>query len=875
MNRNSHSAPAAAVAPSPRRRGGAVQRLGAVLLAGLGLLALLCGPRARAADDYAALKPGEGLVLLVIDNGIGASSIRLDGPGIFGDGLARELGGGINVRLMRLPAGEYFWSRANAPTFWGGYSFYALSHSDAYRFRVEAGVINYPGDFLMHSLYGNYSLFRRVNRAALAMTRLDRKLPGVRARFPWRMDVAAADPFPAFFAEQVPADRVAALADSADAAAKRQRQLEVPEDLAALYRDLFVPAAVQAMRLSPAGGLIAYAVARKDRSEVMLFDAASGASRSLGEFAGTVADLEWGGDRTLLIDYSGEPVVAASTRARLHLDGSLADGVQILRLGSADAAASGDDVAFLPHVGLLDALPDDPRRALVTYADSFGGTHVYAVDKAMRRFSLSDVESKRRLDKGLERPLSVFVDTQGRIAAAVAVRGSGDSAMRMLVAYRDGSWRDVRRLPDDERLSPVMLTADGTGLLALTDSGRAQVELVRLDLASGEIGDTVVTLPGTDIVAPLVRRHDRSVIGATYFEAGMLRARYVDATRADLTQRLAAQLPGAEVQLWDLSRDGMHAIVFAYSETDPGVYYYYDVARQHLHKLVGSRADFAVARPVASKVFTVRSADGLDIESYLTLPSTGEAPHPLVVMPHGGPIGMADRRSFSPDVQLLAHRGFAVLRVNYRGSSNAGKAFRTAGEGQWGRQIEEDVEQALDHALAHFPLDRGRVALLGASYGGYSTLMELIRRPERFRCGVAVSAPTDLPLLFSSSDWNHSAVSVQRMKHVVGDPATSMEALRQYSPDYQYARLTRPVLLIHGTADARVSLEHAWRLYNLLANAGREPAWLPLPGGDHALARPNDNLAVQVVSDRFLHACLAKGEGAAGGDRGAPSGSGL
>lgn len=812
-------------------------------------------PAAQAKDDFDKLDADEGLLLLVVDNGIGASSIRIDGPGLFSDDLAK-VGHGVNVRLMRFLAGEYRWTKVNRPQMLG-YSYFNLSDDPDFAFRVEPGVINYPGDLLMQRIAANYSLFSRTNRTSLAMARLDRMHPDVRARFAWRTEAKAPDPFPAFLAAKVAPDRLPALSDSADADAKKVLEREVPEDFRALFDDLYTVGSVDSPRLNPTGRTVAYVRSNGGKSDVVAVDLASGESLKLFNLEGSIEDLEWGDDRTLVIGYRTAPVWVMTKLGAVDI--KRGSGVQLVRFGTGPLSAKSIEHVRIPEANLIDAVPGDASRLIVELTDTFGESHVYALDKRMREFKTSHLTKRARIDDGLNDALGVFPDRSGRLIAAIVAQGKGDAAVRVLMSRRGGEWKAVRRMPEDEYLVPYMLDADGAHLVALTNIGREQVDIVRLSLDTGEIGETIVSTPGVDIVAPILRRRDHAVLGSIVYRGGMPQMSYLTQSNGRATEAIVANFPDSQAMLWDESLDGNRAIVRVYSETNPGTFYLYDATTRKLEKLLDARPALAVAKPAASKRFTVRSRDGLEIEAFLTLPPGGAGPHPLVVMPHGGPIGVADTRTFSPTVQVLVNRGFAVLRVNYRGSSGAGKSFMEAGHGKWGRQIEEDVELALDHALANHPLDRGRVALFGASYGGYSTLMGLVRAPERFRCGVAVSAVTDLPLLFSSSDWNRSKASVAQMKKIVGDPDTALDELREYSPDYQFARLTQPLLLVHGTDDARVSFEHAWRLRTLLANAGRPPAWLPLPGADHSLSRPKDRLALQAAADGFLRECLKPG----------------
>lgn len=814
--------------------------------AGLILLAALFASGALAKDDYTQLDPDEGLLLLAVDNGIGATSVRIEGPRLFDDDLAGRLKAGRNVRLMRFPAGKYRWSKVGL----GSAYYYMMDRTPANEFTVEAGVINYPGELVMQPVSWLSAIFGRYNKASLAMMLLDEEHPGVRARYRWRNDVASPDPFPEFFAQQVPADRTAALVQSAQADARKTAELDIDAKFVDAYNELFAPATASSPSLSPAGDFVAYKEKRKDVEVAVLVDLASGASLDLVSTGGSVDKLEWGGDRLLFVE----------------TDTSL----ERLRFDAGTPSAKAVELVRYPGTFLIDPLPNDSRRAIVVRGDKKSGdVHLFALDKAAKRYEAGAFALSNRLDRDLPPMRGAFVDATGDLRAAI-VADADDK--RSLMAKTGGVWKTVRAMPAFDRYSPLMLSADGASLIVLTNEARAQVEMVRVALDTGAIAETLLSVPGTDVESALLRQRDRVVLGGFVYRGGQPAVQYLEKAGNRTAASIAAAFPGASALVWDESRDGRYAIALVHSEANPGGYYLYDSKEKKLEKLFDSRPPFAKVKPVASNAFTVRTPDGLDIRSFLTLPAQGGKPFPLVVMPHGGPYGISDALAFDPTVQMLAHSGFAVLRVNYRGSGGSGRAFLEAGYGGSGRQIEDDIERALDHALANFPLDRDRVALLGASYGGYSTLMGLIRAPQRFRCGVAISAPSDLLLSFSSSDWAARPESVAMMKRVRGDPATQADALREVSPAYQYERLKQPLLLIHGTNDVRVSFEHAWRMRTLLANAGRPPMWLPLPGADHSLSRPKDRFVSHAVSDVFLHRCLDAPAAPATGGNAAASG---
>ena len=202
----------------------------------------------------------------------------------------------------------------------------------------------------------------------------------------------------------------------------------------------------------------------------------------------------------------------------------------------------------------------------------------------------------------------------------------------------------------------------------------------------------------------------------------------------------------------------------------------------------------------------------MPIEAYLTLPLNASSKSPLIVFPHGGPIGVRDALEFDPAVQLFASLGYAVLQVNFRGSDGYGRAFREAGRHHYGSLIEDDIDAATRVALKDFPIDGSRLCAVGASYGGYSALVSAIRWPQRFRCAdfdFRRQRPATDVHRAATPAWYESGRKTD-LEKIIGNPATDGQAMREYSPLYRYRELTIPVMLaVHGTEDRQVDYEHS------------------------------------------------------------------
>jgi dipeptidyl aminopeptidase/acylaminoacyl peptidase len=233
---------------------------------------------------------------------------------------------------------------------------------------------------------------------------------------------------------------------------------------------------------------------------------------------------------------------------------------------------------------------------------------------------------------------------------------------------------------------------------------------------------------------------------------------------------------------------------------------------------------------------------------------------PLVIMPHGGP-WVRDVWGYNPMVQLLANRGYAVLQMNYRGSTGYGDELYQQARREIGGKIQDDIEDATRWAIAAGVADPKRVAIMGGSYGGYSALFGLGRNPELYRCGISIAGVTDWPAIYEDSDVAESKSATRYWREQIGDPAKDKDLarLRAVSPVYFADKITAPVLIIQGKDDPRVPQDQAKRMIAALEKEGRKPESLFLGGIGHSHGQPKDRVKIynQVVA--FLERNLGPG----------------
>jgi pimeloyl-ACP methyl ester carboxylesterase len=483
---------------------------------------------------------------------------------------------------------------------------------------------------------------------------------------------------------------------------------------------------------------------------------------------------------------------------------------------------------------VVDLLPREPGAILFEGYDSAGKLVVHRLrlegDKSINGFTTA--RSRDRLNLGTVNDRAWFTDGSGRLRVAIIARDD----TTVLVHGSGSTYKDVLSSEDGFLFDPVGLSFDGTTIYGLTDEDRAQRELVALDPVTRKITRTLFSKAGLDIVSAVFDEH-REPIAVRYYESGNLVTEYFDEANRRMEAWIHTAFPGKVVTVVDRSTDNNQLILWVAGSDHPPQLYHLDVSNKKA-ALLDEVAPWLDGKTFApAHVIKAKGSDGLPIEAFLTLPD-GTARRPLVVFPHGGPVGVSDRLSFDREVQFLASQGYAVLKVNFRGSEGYGKAFREAGQRNYGRMIEDDIDAALRAAVAAYPIDETRMCAIGASYGGYSALISAIRWPGRYRCAVSLSGVSDRALFFSASDGVRSVKGRPTLERLMGNPRTDMAEMQATSPLYHAHELTLPVMLVHGREDVRVDFEHTRRLVRMLNLENRPPVVMVIPGMGHSLDDP-------------------------------------
>ena len=444
-----------------------------------------------------------------------------------------------------------------------------------------------------------------------------------------------------------------------------------------------------------------------------------------------------------------------------------------------------------------------------------------------------------------------------------AQRSRPDGGADVLRRSANGAWEKFDDIPFEDVLttSPGGLTLDGKTLYFTDSRGRNTAALFAIDVASGK--------------RTLVLEDARADVGGTLADpaTGKVQAVSVDylrdewkvvdpAIRADL-EKLEAIGPG-DVSVNTRTLDDKTWIV-AYSAAEaPLVYYRYDRGAGTLTKLFSARPKLEGKPLVPQWPVEIASRDNKTLVSYLTLPRSADAnndgkadaPVPLVLLVHGGPWAR-DSYGYGGYNQWLANRGYAVLSVNFRGSTGFGKDFTNAGNGEWAGKMHDDLIDAVQWAVKQGVTTQDQVAIMGGSYGGYATLAGLTFTPDAFACGVDIVGPSNLNTLLSTVPPYWASFFEQLAKRM-GDPRTDAgkKWLTERSPLTRADQIKKPLLIGQGANDPRVKQAESDQIVKAMQAKNIPVTYVLFPDEGHGFARPENNKAFNAVTEGFLAQCL-------------------
>jgi dipeptidyl aminopeptidase/acylaminoacyl peptidase len=458
-------------------------------------------------------------------------------------------------------------------------------------------------------------------------------------------------------------------------------------------------------------------------------------------------------------------------------------------------------------------------------------------------------------------------DPQFRVRAAAALDPrTGDTILRVR-DRADAPWRDLQRWSfedagNDRYQRVLAFTPDGRGLIVQTPIGANTTRVVTLDAVAGReiaehASDSKADVwnrfdPTSTFAHAAVLLHPRTrAVQAVAFQGALPEWKVLDRALEQDFRLIARAFRGIpDVRCRDLAD---RVWIVRYERDDrSGLWAVFDRTRGRVDSLFVGRPELETLPLVRLEPRTFQARDGLEIPCYLALPAGVPARKlPLVLLVHGGP-WWRDEWGFDPEFQLLANRGYAVLKVNYRGSTGFGKAFLNAGDGGWGvGGMQHDLTDAVRWAVREGIADSARVAISGGSYGGYAVLAGLAFTPDLYACGVDMVGPSNVRTMIESFPpyWEARRRRwLRRIGNVIEDDALN----QRISPLFHASRIRRPLLVGHGANDPRVKLAESERIVAALREKGVPVTFVVYPDEGHGFNRPENATDFAARMERFL-----------------------
>ena len=436
---------------------------------------------------------------------------------------------------------------------------------------------------------------------------------------------------------------------------------------------------------------------------------------------------------------------------------------------------------------------------------------------------------------------------QLRLASRLNKEGTGEVFERRA----DGGWTPFMQIPigDSSSTQLIDFSADGKTLFLIDSRGRDKAAFFALDMATRQ-----TTLLAEDDEADIVRIYfddDRRPLAA---QANSDRTRW-HVIDPNLTRDLAdIKRHGAgDISFVSASADRRLVSIFYERDTESAEYALLDRDKRAVKKVFTQRKSLAGVTLRSMQPVTIAARDGLRLNCYLTTPPEADAgPVPLVLVIHGGPYAR-DNWGFNAVHQWLASRGYAVLSVNYRGSTGFGKAFVTAADHEWGGKMHDDLIDAVDWAIAQGIADPKRVGFFGGSYGGYSALVAATKTPDVFACIVDLFGISNL-VTFMATIPPYWGPWISVWKNRLGDPGTETGRafLVERSPLTHIDRAVKPILIAQGMRDVRVVAGESEQMVNALKQRGVPVTYITFADEGHGFVRPENRLAFYGVTEAFL-----------------------
>ncbi len=504
-----------------------------------------------------------------------------------------------------------------------------------------------------------------------------------------------------------------------------------------------------------------------------------------------------------------------------------------------------NEVDLTPFEGtraqIIDSLPNDPEHMLIG--------HNRRDKKVFDAYRLNVTTGEAELV--VENPGNIMgyvADHDGKLRIATSTDGVNNSLL--FRETEEDEFETVLTTNFRQTLSPLFFTYDNRYIYASSNLTRDKDAIVKFDPREAKELEVIYEHPQVD-VSGLLRSDRHKKIRGVAFTAAKRAYHFFDDERREMQEFVEGKLPGYQVSFVSFSLDETKYLVRTSSDKTRGAYYFYNHGTKELRKLAEispwlNENEMADMRPIS-----YQTRDGILINGYLTVPVGVEAKNlPTVVLPHGGPWAR-DSWGFRPDVQFLANRGYAVLQMNFRGSTGFGRKFWEMSFKRWGREMQNDITDGVEWLVDLGIADPERIGIYGGSYGGYAVLAGLAFTPEIYACGVDYVGVSNLFTLQETIPpyWEPMREMLYEM---MGDPEKDKELLTAASPVFHSDKIQSPLLIAQGANDPRVKKAESDQMVEQMSKRGIDVPYLVKENEGHGFHNEENRFEFYRAMEQFL-----------------------
>ena len=449
-------------------------------------------------------------------------------------------------------------------------------------------------------------------------------------------------------------------------------------------------------------------------------------------------------------------------------------------------------------------------------------------------------------------------DHEGKLRIATAIVDGVNTSL----LYRDSEQEEFKTIVTTnfkEGFSPQFFTFDNKNIIGTSNLARDKSVVVELDPSTGK---EVKELYGNEDydVGGVAYSRKRKVITAAYYNSWKSERHFFDQQSKALFEKVQNHLPGYEISVSGMSDDENIFIIRTYSDKSLGAYFIYNAKEDNLDKIVEVSPWIDENEMSNQLPISYNSRDGLKINGYLTLPKGYDMENakdlPVVINPHGGPWAR-DEWGFNPEIQFLANRGYAVLQMNFRGSVGYGRKFWEASFKKWGREMQDDITDGTQWLIDQGIADKKRIAIYGGSYGGYATLMGLVKEPQLYAAGVDYVGVSNM-FTFMKTIPPYWEPMLEMMYEMVGDVEKDSAMLREVSPVFHVDKIKAPLFIAQGANDPRVNVDESDQMVKAMKEKGIEVEYLVKDNEGHGFRNEENKFDFYRAMEKFLSIQLSK-----------------